>query len=425
MSYMGTESIKLNDSDEDVQTFGYWVDLEGVKFSDDSDSSWVQAMPLGTWMHPVHGAIVISKDRIKAFADNVNGNVRGQDLDIDYEHKEKISDAAGWVREARVNFSDPDPKARGLYLLVEWTTEAAEKIRAKAFRYFSPEFVTSWIHPATQQRYSDVLFGGALTNRPFLKGILPINLSEMTEHPKVDGTSTDDNEGDNEVDRELLEQIAKSLGVKFDGDMTDADLQSAVSAAADAKNDDGSDSDTDDNDTKDKDKEPVSAGENDDDLVKLAETNPAVAKLMERMEKLEISSRMSDTAVRLTELNDGKEILTPQATTQLSEIMTTTTKEQGDKVFKLVKSLLDGSGTVELKERGGTGDRNGRRDTLDSSDPVQDWDKAVKALTEPKEGEPMSYGDAVEQVSNDDPELYDRYRRGAYAGTTGFDEGSF
>src|SRR5690348_2984540 len=97
-------------------------------------------MPLGTYEHPLHGKIDITPERIARFAENVRNNVREIELDIDYDHKANGGDAAGWVRQAEAR---PD----GLWILVEWTKSAYGKIKERAYRYFSPEFVDEWTHP--------------------------------------------------------------------------------------------------------------------------------------------------------------------------------------------------------------------------------------------------------------------------------------
>jgi phage I-like protein len=163
-----------------TQRFGYFVDLSTIQLSDDRPS-WIQAMPLGKYKHPFFGDIEITPERVKRFSDNVNNKVRGTDLDIDYDHKMTSGEAAGWVTAA-------DARTDGLYLLVDWTPKARQSIREKAYRYFSPEFTDEWEHPKTSVKYKDVIFGGGITNRPFLKDIAPINASELVLGDQVTNT---------------------------------------------------------------------------------------------------------------------------------------------------------------------------------------------------------------------------------------------
>lgn len=181
--------VNINISAE--EHFGYIVDLSEMEFAEGVTRGWLQALPLGKWKHPIHGDIEVTFERAKEFATNVNRGVRGQDLDIDYVHKgdaAKGDKAAGWVQKARAD------ARRGLELLIEFTGEAVKEIRDRAWRYFSPEFVNRWEHPETGVVYSNVLLGGGLTNRPFLKGIAPINLSEFRDTFEEDHASLTDDE---------------------------------------------------------------------------------------------------------------------------------------------------------------------------------------------------------------------------------------
>ena len=142
-----------------TKKISYLIELNSLNFSTDTSnsdaaaSSWIQAMPLGKYSHPVYGEINITPEKVARFADNVNRKVRGTDLDIDYDHKEYNGEAAGWVKQA-------EPRTDGLWILVEWTAKAWEAIKSKAYRYFSPEFDDEWSNPKTGEKYTDVLFGG-------------------------------------------------------------------------------------------------------------------------------------------------------------------------------------------------------------------------------------------------------------------------
>jgi hypothetical protein len=153
---------------------GYLVDTsnEDVFVAGEKDSSsWIQAFPFGKWTHPEYGDIEMNADRAARMAAGINQGIRDQDLPINYDHGEQRKDAAGWVQRADVR---PD----GLWLNVEWTREAYQKIKDKAYKYFSPEYMNAWKHPASGQEFKDVFVGGALVNMPHLKGILPLNLAE-------------------------------------------------------------------------------------------------------------------------------------------------------------------------------------------------------------------------------------------------------
>lgn len=373
---------------------GYLVDMSSVTLDDATSSSWIQAMPYGKYQHPVHGEIDLNAERGTRFAANVKANVRGQDLDIDYDHKEKDGKAAGWVRDA-------EARGDGVYLKVEWTPPALQAIKNREYRYFSPEFDDQWAHPVTKIVHQDVIFGGALTNRPFLKGILPINLSEVLEHasnPKTD-------EGGKKVMNDKLKAIAAQLGLGDDAD--DDKLGDALGGyefvteptTAPSNNDNGG---------------GAPQLSEDDAIKKLTEESPVIKRLVEAMEgqskalaETQGKLRLAEVTTEVTKLNEKAhkasfaippatleeittELVKTPATIQLSESPT----------LKALNTLLDAK-LVQLGEKG-----FGKLTTENGTATVKFFAE-VKKLTDGDAK--MQYGDAVNEVAKADPQLYADY----------------
>jgi phage I-like protein len=386
---MGT-SIQL--SEEESPTFARWIDVSSIELAE-SGPTWIQAFPYNTYEHPVHGKLEFNQQRAMQFAANVKANVRGQDLDIDYDHKMLRSDAAGWVRDA-------EARQDGLWILVEWTSEALTKLKDKAYRYFSPEYVDKWKNPATGAVHNDVLFGGALTNRPFLKGILPINLSEMIgEESNNQGA-----EGGNQVNREQLEQLAQNLGVSFEASTSDEDLFTAVS---EVKIEPPKEEQKQVEETKD----PIAASE---DLVKLAETNPAVALLLsdreeqrKRLATLEASARLGNINTKLAEMNGQGHALKPVIAEKVRKAVVQLSERDADSVLDLIAEIVS-DGVVELGERGSgaPATRSGGKTF------AEEFEGRANKLMEANKD--LDYADAVTQVAADDPELFESYRHESY-----------
>jgi hypothetical protein len=148
------------------------IDLGGVRLAEDRPT-WLHAFPLGRYVHPVHGELHFTRERLERIADGVNGGVRGITPALDFDHREdraKGGKAAGWITAAEV-------RADGLWIAVEWTEEARAEVRAGAWRYLSPEF-GAWTDPRSGIRHRDVLLGAALTNRPFLRDLAPVAACE-------------------------------------------------------------------------------------------------------------------------------------------------------------------------------------------------------------------------------------------------------
>jgi phage I-like protein len=359
----------------EMKTAGYWVDLFGITMSNEG-TTWIQAMPLGTYQHPIHGTIDITTDRVQRFAANVNANVRGQDLDIDYDHKDKSGEAAGWVRKA-------EARSDGLWLAVEWTKAAAQKIKDKAYRYFSPEFVDEWKHPKSEQMFQDVLFGGGITNRPFLKDILPINMSELLAEPKPTGGTS--------MDPKLLREL---LGLREDA--TDADVTAAIKKLRETP--------------------APPTPPTDEALKQLAESNPVIKQLMEtqalqakQLAETQTALRLSEITTGIASLSTGKDWAFPAVMlNELPAAMVQMPKTLSDKLIEILGKVAE-TGLVQLKEKGRTRPGKGESD----SDAVKTFtDKIAKAMTDLK----MDYADAVSHISLTEPDSFEAYRQASFAG---------
>lgn len=369
-----TPTAQLSESHQ-----GYWVDLGSIKLEEFGVLTWIQAMPLGKYEHPIYGKIHITPERVQQFAQNVKANVRGQDLDIDYDHKDYSGEASGWVRDA-------EARSNGLWIAVEWTRKAYDQIKSKAYRYFSPEFTDTWTHPKTGVKYSDVLFGGALTNRPFLKDIMPINLSEVFRA----------NEGGSTVTPEQK----KLLGLPEDA--TDEQVTEAITKLQ-----------TPEPEVTQQEEQEEQAEEIPTELKELSEKNPAIALLLsereadrKRIATLETSNRLSEVTVQLTELKSDKRAVPPATIQSLKEVIVGLPKKQGDDIIKLFKEFVS-TGFVELSELGGL---NPQGDA--GSDAAKRFNEKIESAM--KADTSLSFASATEAVANNDPQLFAEYRKATY-----------
>lgn len=394
--------------------FGNLIDLRGLQFDDAGNgnySKWIQAMPLGKYMHPMHGVINITPERVARFADNVNKGVRGQALDIDYDHKQHNGKAAGWVKSAEAR---PD----GLWIMVEWVKEAWNDIKSGAYRYFSPEFVDEWVHPATQSKFSDVLFGGGITNRPFLKGILPINLSEIIAESET-------NEGNLMFTDEQRAALLAKFGLAEDAD-DQAILMALVSAATEA-GDSGAGTqppeqagESINNDGTAEQPEPGQATSPSsvtvkftEDLIKLSETNPAIKQLMENLEH---------NNKQLKEMRDGSTVAAIQKrfsdngyalpATVINALSDTIKLSEDDRVTGAVIQMLSkiaDSGLVKL------GESDVSTPNLQRAGGKVDYTKQLSEAAEKlAKDRGIEFGDAMMQIALENPEAYEGHRSESY-----------
>ena len=195
---------------------------------DDEGVVWVHAFPYRTYDHPTYGEITFTEDDAVEMKQNFENNVLERKVAWNYAHKKdraKGDKAAGWVQAVEV-------REDGAWVAVEPTETAAEEIKKGEWRYSSVERLPEWTHDSTGEKFKNVLFGGALTNYPFLKGVAPLNFSDfdLVERKEEHSDDNDSNEHSEEgiVD---LKDLATQLGLPEDSD--EATVKAKVQEFAD------------------------------------------------------------------------------------------------------------------------------------------------------------------------------------------------
>ena len=204
-----------------------------------SSTSIVEILRTGEWVHPVYGDIKITEKSIDGFNASFYNNVRGVDLAVDQEHKPEEG-AEGWFKKLW-KIPHPDDDGFSLMAEIQWTWRGEQLIREGIYRYFSADFDFEWTDPETGQKYKNVLFGGALTNRPFIKHMEPIILSEgiietlgFVFREQTKGAQINNNQG-GEPDVKLTAEHLKALGLSETA--TETEILGAIMAAAQKKTD--------------------------------------------------------------------------------------------------------------------------------------------------------------------------------------------
>jgi len=403
--------------------FTYWADLESTKFNDVLDNvytQWVHALPLGSYKHPLHGTLNFTPERIKRFAQSVKNKVRGIDPDIDYDHKldpSKGKQAAGWVKDA-------EEREDGLWLFVEWTEDAAKELNKKKYRYFSAEFADT-LEDNLGVVHKDVVLGGGLTNRPFMKNLTPINLSEVVGNDTQEGT----------MDRA---ELARILGLSEDAD--EGAIKAKLSELSERKKGDSTKFSVKEEDGKLVIEHPDVEGsfthdlpqpkveekkKEEEQLAKLAEDNPAIKlildqnkKLSDSVKTLEASNRLSEVSTQLSEVGkDAGVVLPPVVQTKLREVMAQLPKQLADDIATAMQELVKVGGPVKLGEQLGKG-KEGKQV---SGDDVTKFLAEVDAAME--KDDKLEYRYAVEKVADENPQLWEAFSAAREQGISLVEEG--
>jgi hypothetical protein len=368
---------------------GYWSDLSGIQL-DENNQVWIHAARPGTYQHPTYGDLDFSNERLTRLMESVKHKLRGIDPDIDYDHKTDPvmgKKAAGWVK-------DSDLRSDGLWLLVEFTKAAAQAIKDKEYRYFSPEYHEAWTDAAGKV-HNDVLFGGGLTNRPFLKDLIPINLSELSFAQPKDVPPTLP-EGVKEVD---LKELAKLVGLGENA--TEAEVTLALTEKLTPK------------EPAPKPTAPAPMAMT-DTLRKLGEENPMVGQMIKLFEQsqqqnalMAVQLREQEVATKLHELDSAKYALAPATRKVLNEIGLAIPTELSEKFWNVIGQLHRNThALVELGERGGAHVKR----PADSDSATNVMQERIQELVAKGENPLVAY----ERVFAEDPALYDKYRFETY-----------
>ena len=135
-------------------------------------TSRLQIAQIGDFKHKSYGEFSITADDIKSWQDNL-ARLPGQRAIIDLDHRAdrspRNSEAAGWI--TGIDMADGKPMAD-----VEWTPVGRTAIQEKRYLFFSPSY--GKYETETGETFDNVLQGGALTNKPFLKSLPTISLAD-------------------------------------------------------------------------------------------------------------------------------------------------------------------------------------------------------------------------------------------------------
>lgn len=144
-----------------------------IQLSEAGDA--VKAQPLlrvGKFKHPKHGVVNLTASHMTSFVKNFHDNAKRVKLALDFGH-DTGGKAAAWFQD--VCFDEPTGV---LSVVPEWTPKGAESVKNKDYRYLSVDFDLDYEDNESGKKFGPTLNGAGLTNRPFVKGMETIQLSE-------------------------------------------------------------------------------------------------------------------------------------------------------------------------------------------------------------------------------------------------------
>jgi len=124
----------------------------------------------GQFHDPRYGDFEITRQMLAEMVLNFNAKTYGQNIFVDVGHHPDQG-AAGTLTKLWV---DGDK----LLASVEWTPYGLAAIRERGYQYLSAEYHENWMDNEKRQPHGALLIGAALTIRPVIKRLDPIQLSE-------------------------------------------------------------------------------------------------------------------------------------------------------------------------------------------------------------------------------------------------------
>ena len=174
----------LHDEIKPTRTFVFAL---GKDMLDDKDSTWVHIINFGTYQHDEYGEVSFSQEKYNSWKANLEAGVIGG-LDengkpciaIDYEHsmdvdvKPEDKKAAGFMYALELR------NDKEVWAFIKFSSNAANSIKAGEWKWFSISEVASGItDQKTGENTGSILLGGAITNRPFIPDLNPIQLKDL------------------------------------------------------------------------------------------------------------------------------------------------------------------------------------------------------------------------------------------------------
>ncbi|HUW49218.1 MAG TPA: phage protease [Patescibacteria group bacterium] len=193
-----------------------------IQLAEKSKTVRVQCLKAGIFRHQWYGTLRFNSDFFQSMIRNFEADVPQERIAFDFKHNSQDG-AAAWVESL-------EEDGKGLWAEVELTAKGLKAIKEKEFLYFSSEYTEDYIdykfkegtdekgnavEEETKISHGPTLLGGGLTNRPFLKGMAPVTLSEDgTEYIALEElTEANPNHTSEEVkvDMNEMEKLQKQL----------------------------------------------------------------------------------------------------------------------------------------------------------------------------------------------------------------------
>lgn len=169
----------------------FFAPIDKIVLSETTNTAWVNIINLGEYEHPQYGSIEFTAAQFAQWKKNFHAGVFGglgadgkPRVAADYGHS-MDSDVNPETQKASGYMLDLKLEGNKVYALVEFTPAAADAIRKKEFAWWSISEFADVMDKKSGENVGAALGGGALTNRPYIPGLEPIQLSDLRPATKT------------------------------------------------------------------------------------------------------------------------------------------------------------------------------------------------------------------------------------------------
>jgi len=186
-TYLQKNSLVASKKQSKEPTFNRFssrISQESFKFSDNGDIN-IQCLREGKFKHPWYGTLKFDRKFFAGMIRNFEADIPNPEIAFDFKHDSE-SGAAAWITKLFV-------EGKNLMASVSLTPKGRKAIEEKEFKYFSIEYTDDYVEYQYEEAFDKqgkvteieqkishgpTTLGGGLTNRPFIKGMAPVSLSE-------------------------------------------------------------------------------------------------------------------------------------------------------------------------------------------------------------------------------------------------------
>lgn len=180
-------------------------------------TTWIQVLRVGKFWSPRYKDFSVTKSTLSTMVENFQTITpkAPTELPLDYNHGTSRPDtveqgkAAGWIKDVELRADGKE-----LWAQVELTPEAADLVRNKEYRYVSATFDFDYVHTQDGNRKKSIgptLMAAALTNTPFVEGMAPVSLSAQASVELAEDEAAEATFSFGEIRRRVQEQLTERL----------------------------------------------------------------------------------------------------------------------------------------------------------------------------------------------------------------------